>query len=574
LAVLLPTIFIGVTSWRSLRRHFADAEDRLSRTLSVVHEHAVKVFETQELVALQVDTLLDGLTDEEVQSRERALNTRLKTLIAALPQIQDVWVLDKNGHPLLTGTIFPAPRTLDLSDREYFRVQRDDIIRPGETYVSDVLRGRAQDVIFFQLSRRRSQGGEPVTPPAFTGVTAVSIAQAYFNRYFADLTHGGGFATAILVREDGAVLARYPALPIGEHGPPRLASSSGFMQTLRANQERGFYTTISFFDGVERTLTYARLPRYPVYVAVGFDTASVWQTWRAEVMGQLAFVVPATLALVLIALLALRRTQREIAAVQERRRAEAQMQELCAKLLHVSRLAAMGQMASVLAHELNQPLAAASNYLSAAKRLPVVDGSRATALVDKASQQILRAGEIIQRLRDFVSKGKLTRHTMDIGPVLNESVALALMDRSHRSIKVVERVDPGARFVRIDRIQIQQVLVNLIRNAAEAMEGSPRREITLATAPHEVGLIEVSVADTGPGMPADIAGRLFQPFVTAKPDGMGVGLSICRTIVEAHGGHIRAEAHPEGGTVFRFTLEAAEQQPTSFDSHRAVKTQT
>ena len=149
MAVLLPTIFIGVTSWRSLRRHFADAEDRLSRTLSVVHEHAVKVFETQELVALQVDTLLDGLTDEEVQSRERALNTRLKTLIAALPHIQDVWVLDKNGHPLLTGTIFPAPRTLDLSDREYFRVQRDDIIRPGETYVSDVLRGRARTPSFF-----------------------------------------------------------------------------------------------------------------------------------------------------------------------------------------------------------------------------------------------------------------------------------------------------------------------------------------------------------------------------------------------------------------------------------------
>jgi len=99
------------------------------------------------------------------------------------------------------------------------------------------------------------------------------------------------------------------------------------------------------------------------------------------------------------------------------------------------------------------------------------------------------------------------------------------------------------------------VLVNLIRNAAEAMEGSPRREITLVTAPHEVGLIEVSVADTGFGMAEDIAGRLFQPFVTTKPDGMGVGLSICRTIVEAHGGHIRAEASPEGGTVFRFTLE-------------------
>ena len=242
---------------------------------------------------------------------------------------------------------------------------------------------------------------------------------------------------------------------------------------------------------------------------------------------------------------------------ERRRRVDAEMQarQRMFELAHVNRYSVAGELATSIAHELNQPLAAASNYLSAAKRLPVVDGSRAMALVDKAGQQILRAGEIIQRLRDFVSKGQLTRHVMDIGPVLNESVALALMDRSHRDIKVVEHVDPGARFVRIDRVQIQQVLVNLIRNAAEAMEGSPRREITLATAPHEVGLIEVSIADTGSGLAADIAGRLFQPFVTAKPDGMGVGLSICRTIVEAHGGHIRAEANPEGGTVFRFTLE-------------------
>jgi two-component system sensor kinase FixL len=236
--------------------------------------------------------------------------------------------------------------------------------------------------------------------------------------------------------------------------------------------------------------------------------------------------------------------------VQERRRAEAQMQELRSELLHVSRLASMGQMASVLAHELNQPLAAAANYLSAAKRLPIVDGSRATALVDKAGQQILRAGEIIQRLRDFVSKGKLTRRAEDLGPVLKEAVALALMGPKHRGIRVIERVEPSARSALIDRVQIQQVLVNLIRNAAEAMDGSPRREITLATAPKQPGLIEASVADTGPGMPADVIGRLFAPFVTTKPDGMGVGLSICRTIIEAHGGHIRTEPNPEGARFF------------------------
>jgi two-component system sensor kinase FixL len=195
--------------------------------------------------------------------------------------------------------------------------------------------------------------------------------------------------------------------------------------------------------------------------------------------------------------------------------------------------------------------------------LPIGDRSRATALVDKAGQQIMRAGEIIQRLRDFVSKGKLTRRAEDLGPVLKKAVALALMGPKHRGIRVIERVEPSACSALIDRIQIQQVLVNLIRNAAEAMDGSPRREITLATAPKEPGLIEASVADTGPGMPADVVGRLFEPFVTTKPDGMGVGLSICRTIIEAHGGHIRTEANPEGGTVFRFTLEASAWEPLS-----------
>jgi signal transduction histidine kinase len=247
---------------------------------------------------------------------------------------------------------------------------------------------------------------------------------------------------------------------------------------------------------------------------------------------------------------------------ERKRRISAEMEarQRMSELAHVNRYSIAGELSTSLAHELNQPLAAAANYLSAAKRLPSIDGSRVMALVDKAGQQILRAGEIIQRLRDFMAKGQLTRHATDIGPVLKEAVTLALTDRKHRSIKVVEHVNPNARLVLVDRVQIQQVLVNLIRNAAEAMEESPRRVITLATAAQEPGLIEVSVADTGPGMAENLADRLFQPFVTTKPDGMGVGLSICRTIVEAHGGTIEAEAKPHGGTVFRFTLKACRQR--------------
>src|SRR3954454_13673370 len=285
-----------------------------------------------------------------------------------------------------------------------------------------------------------------------------------------------------------------------------------------------------------------------------FRTLPLWQVyfWRIVLVGAIVFGQAGLIMGLLY---------------ERRRRVDAEMQarQRMFELAHVNRYSVAGELATSIAHELNQPLAAASNYLSAAKRLPVVDGSRATALVDKASQQILRAGEIIQRLRDFVSNGKLTRRAEDLGPVLKEAVALALMGPKHRGIRVIERVEPSACSALIDRIQIQQVLVNLIRNAAEAMDGSPRREITLATAPKEPGLIEASVADTGPGMPADVVGRLFEPFVTTKPDGMGVGLSICRTIIEAHGGHIGAEANPEGGTV------SVTRDMSGFRSTRSVR---
>ena len=556
-ALLIPALLFGAIAWEDRARVLRDTEQEALQTVDIFRQHALNVFETHELIAARISEHLRGMTWDEIVGAE-ALHHHLKKIQEDYPQVQGIWLADPSGVVRNSSGFFPTP-PVDVSDRDYFiALQTAD----HGTFIGHLVQGRITGKLSFSVARRRgSETG------AFDGVIILTVYPQYFIDFWRkvapDLESAAG-----LVRADGMILARVPDPKIRS-----LPKDAPLLRTIQQGNE-GPFRGASPVDGIERVFGFRKVGNYPVFLSYGISIETALNRWRQDLLFYGVFLGPAALALVLIALLALRRAQREIAAVQERRRAEAQMQELRAELLHVSRLAAMGQMASVLAHELNQPLAAASNYLGAAKRLPVVDGSRATALVDKAGQQILRAGEIIRRLRDFVSKGQLTRRPEDLGPVLKESVALALMDRSHRSITVVERVDPGARFGLIDRVQIQQVLVNLIRNAAEAMEGSPRREITLATAPHEVGLIEVSVADTGSGLAADIAGRLFQPFVTAKPDGMGVGLSICRTIVEAHGGHIRAEANPEGGTVFRFTLEAAEQQPTSFDSHRAIKPRT
>ncbi|MCW5697529.1 MAG: PAS domain S-box protein [Bauldia sp.] len=246
--------------------------------------------------------------------------------------------------------------------------------------------------------------------------------------------------------------------------------------------------------------------------------------------------------------------------VTERQRTEARLHDLQTELIHVSRLTAMGEMASALAHELNQPLSAIANYLRGSRRLidrgdadPGVLGGA----LDKAADQALRAGDIIHRLRDFVAKGEGEPLVERVGKLVEEATALALVGAKELGVSVRYALDPEADFVLADRVQIQQVLVNLIRNAVDAMEGTQRRVITIASAPAEGGFVEISVRDTGIGIPSEVAERLFQPFFTTKPSGMGVGLSICRTIVEAHGGRIAAEAAPGGGTIFRFTLRAA-----------------
>jgi two-component system sensor kinase FixL len=252
----------------------------------------------------------------------------------------------------------------------------------------------------------------------------------------------------------------------------------------------------------------------------------------------------------------------------ERQETESRLQELQSELVHVSRLTALGEMASALAHELNQPLSAISNYVTGSRAMLSREGADVAKVADaleRASEQALRAGQIIRRLRDFVARGETERRIENLPRLLQDASALALVGAREHGIDIRFAIDPGAGLVLADKVQVQQVVLNLIRNAMDAMEESPRRELRIEARAGHDGMARVSVVDTGPGISEEIAGQLFQPFVTTKANGMGIGLSISRTIIESHGGRLWAEPGPGGGTAFHFTLRLVETEDEAGD---------
>ena len=247
----------------------------------------------------------------------------------------------------------------------------------------------------------------------------------------------------------------------------------------------------------------------------------------------------------------------------ERQETQQRLQELQVELAHMSRFTAMGEMASTLAHELNQPLTAVATYLNGCRRL-LERGQPDLAMlrdgVERAAEQALRAGQIIRRLREFVARGETERRVESLPKLIEEASALALIGARESAVRVSFAFHPECPSVIADKVQVQQVLLNLIRNAMEAMAETKRRELLIATGPAPDGLVRVSVTDTGSGIAPEILAQLFKPFVTSKEQGMGVGLSVSRTIIEAHGGRLWAEPNPEGGTIFAFTLRSMREE--------------
>src|ERR1044072_4715574 len=304
-AIVLPLATFGSAATISYREHQFEARDRLQRNLGTVYEHALKVMETIDLASRYLDEMLNDAADPDLRANEADYHRRLQSLTDVLPQFADIWIVDTAGHPVVAGTVFPIPRELDLSDRDYFRAHKNNEIQG--LYVGGVVTSRATNARgnprFFALSRKRMgvDGG-------FGGVTVISISPDYFRDYYATLTQP---IVAALVRGDGTVLARYPDLP---QNVTRLTQTNDLALQIEARRDAGTLTSRAAVDGKERIYAFRKLPRVDLYVTTGVDTADITEAWMVGMSRHLFSGLPATAALIALTLMALARPRREVAA--------------------------------------------------------------------------------------------------------------------------------------------------------------------------------------------------------------------------------------------------------------------
>jgi two-component system NtrC family sensor kinase len=542
-SLALPLGLFIVASLISYTATRDEADREIMRSLDVVHEHALKVFETIDRSLAEINEIIRGLSDDEIRSREPVLHARLKELVASMPQMKSAWVFDAQGRALVNSLASPPP-AIDFSDRDYFRAHV-----PGEigSYIGTVTEPRSPylGAAFFGVSRRRlSADGD------FTGVVQASLLPEYFENFYARIGREAGSYFAVR-RADGTPLARFPAL----------AADRGLdLITLKAMAARpaGLITVTSSIDGIERRIGYQRLAEYPVYISAGLETSAIRSRWLAAMSRQLIFGLPATALLFLILMLALRRTQTLHAEAARRMEAED-------ALKHGQRMEALGQLTGGVAHDFNNLLTVIRASADLLRR-PNLPEERRQRYIDAISDTVARAAKLTAQLLAFARRQALNPEVFDVG---RSVVALRDMIRTlvGSRIEIVVDVPDTPCPIHADAGQFETALINMAVNARDAMAGEGRLVIAVylvADLPAPVrpgerqplGYVAVSVKDTGVGIAREQFSRIFEPFFTTKTIGHGTGLGLSQVFgfAKQSGGEVQVASELGHGATFTLYL--------------------
>jgi two-component system, NtrC family, sensor kinase len=551
-SLVLPAVLFVFASWLSYWHERGAADDRIEHSLDVVHEHALKVFQTGERAIAEVEEVVRGMSNEAIVADQRRLHDRLKRIVDAVPQFQAIAVTDKAGKPL-ASSVFAAPSAeLSLGDRSYFEAQAAGA---EGTVVSGMLVPRWGGLHnpFFTLSRRRAS-----PDGAFNGIISVAILSSYFEEFYALIGRSPGSLYA-LVRSDGKFLARYP----GPADRAQALASSEFNKAVAQGLDRALYTVPqSQVDAVARRTGYRKLPGFPVYVVAAVESSAIRGEWLATMWSHLVFGLPITLLLFSIIGFALQRTRNLHAEADRREAAEDALRQ-------AQHLRAIGQLTGGVAHDFNNLLMIISGSVQRLRR--DLSGEKHARLLDMITNATSRGESLTRQLLAFSRRQTLTPSVIDLGerlPELKEMLSRSL--RGDMAITVA--VPPTTCAVKVDASELELALLNLAVNARDAMPHGGALAITakpvvLKGKAVEEGLrgefVAVRVADTGSGIPPDVLPHVFEPFFTTKDVGKGTGLGLSQVygFAKQSGGTATISSTVGRGTVITLYLPRTRESP-------------
>lgn len=557
--IVAPLMLAVAGGYLSYQADVERAKMALTEAVAVAEENTIKVLDTHQLVAARINDVLAGLSDDDIRTREQSLHETLAQQIRDQPQVAAAWAIDATGREIVSARVYPVNRGLDQSQREDFRALRNS---PLPIFIW-ALRARSLDrdgyQPYFTVSRRRQDlNGE------FRGISVAAVSGDYFASFYRSLLRNPGDYTATVFREDGAVLARYPAtsedIESGKRDDPLAAA-------IAVKSMDGMIVDGPPFGANGRLIAYKRVADYPVYVAITRTQASIFDEWLGSMTGYFAIGTPAAFGLVVLCLIALQRTRQEQAALAHARDLTAQHAAVERQLHQAQKMEALGQLSAGISHDFNNLLTIIVGNIAMLRMRLTNQDLGVEEFLASAMSGCERASQLTRRLLAFSRNEPLNPQPVDIDEAI-EGMS-DILSRSLGNGITCEIVPSAARWLAfVDKSQLENSLLNLALNARDAMAGHGRLTIAVAnlslvetdTTRHGGApagdYVEISVTDTGCGMSAEIRNKAFEPFFTTKEEGKGTGLGLSQVagFATRSGGNCVIESRPGRGTTVTLYL--------------------
>ncbi len=548
---------VGAYRYADIR---AEADLRLNRALRIASEHALRVFDTNEVVMARVMDALGEADNQQVQAQEKLLHAQFQQMLQNKPQIHGIWVRNAQGVALATNRTYPAPKNMDAADRDYFQWHRSQ--RSG-SFISAPFEGRVSGQRLIALSNGR-YGGDG----AFEGTVTVNLRPAYFEEFHHNLAADEPGVAINLLRADGTILSRWPPV---DNAPPRLAESSPVMTMILEGRTAGVTEGVSSVDGRRRLLMFNKLGDYPLYMGTGIDMHNITRRWAIEMAWLAAFGLPPLAGLLLALRTALARSRESLLAAERLREESLALRRVEEALLQAQKLEALGRITGGVAHDFNNALMVISNNLYILQhKLPegerhpqLASMGRAVASSTKLTRQLLafsRRQALVPEHFRLQERLPLLRDLL--GPVLGSKIALHI------------EIAPDTHAIELDPAEFELALINLAVNARDAMPAGGnftlRATNTDANTATDLppllrgALVLLECVDDGPGVALEHQHKVFEPFFTTKPVGQGTGLGLSQVygLCQRAGGIATLHSTPGHGATVRMYFPAGRGTPS------------